>query len=158
MAKEVATLDFYSGGHVLFGIGAGWLADETEIFGVEFRKCWPVTREYVAAMKRLWTEPQASYEGEFVKFPPVKSYPKPAQKPHPPIIIGAGGLESINSWRSCSTLAVCIAIEDDRVAPLTEPSERGPPRARRWFARVRCTTTRLLSPDTRLRFCLFTRL
>jgi len=71
MAKEVATLDFYSGGHVLFGIGAGWLADETEIFGVEFRKCWPVTREYVAAMKRLWTEPQASYEGEFVKFPPV---------------------------------------------------------------------------------------
>lgn len=60
MAKEVATLDFYSGGRVLFGIGGGWLADETEIFGVDFRKRWPVTREYIAAMKRLWTEPQAS--------------------------------------------------------------------------------------------------
>lgn len=96
MAKEVATLDFYSGGRVLFGIGGGWLADETEIFGVEFRKRWPVTREYVAAMKRLWTEPQASFEGEFVRFAPVKSYPKPVQKPHPPVIIGAGGLGAGN--------------------------------------------------------------
>ncbi len=96
LAKEVATLDLYSGGRVLFGIGGGWLADETEIFGVEFRRRWPVTREYVAAMKRLWTASEASFEGRYVKFPPVKSYPKPAQKPHPPVIVGAGGLGAGN--------------------------------------------------------------
>jgi probable F420-dependent oxidoreductase len=106
MAKEVATLDFYSGGRLLLGIGGGWLADETEIFGVEFRKRWAVTREYVAAMKRLWIEPQASFEGKFVNFPPVKSYPKPAQKPHPPIIIGAGGLGAGNERALRDTVAM----------------------------------------------------
>jgi probable F420-dependent oxidoreductase len=106
MAKEVATLDFYSGGRLLFGIGGGWLADETEIFGVEFRKRWPLMREYVAAMKRLWTEPEASFEGEFIRFPPVKSYPKPIQKPHPPIIIGAGGLGAGNERALRDTVAM----------------------------------------------------
>ena len=53
LAKEVATLDFYSGGRFIFGIGAGWLADETEIMGVEFKRRWPMTREYIRAMKEL---------------------------------------------------------------------------------------------------------
>ena len=91
LAKEVATLDHYSGGRFIFGIGAGWLKDESEIMGVDFRRRWPMTREYVRAMKELWTKPEPSFEGEFVKFPPVRSYPKPAQKPYPPIMIGAGG-------------------------------------------------------------------
>ena len=91
-AKEVATVDHFSGGRFLFGIGAGWLRDETEIMGVEFKQRWPMTRDYIRAMKELWTKPEPSYEGEFVKFPPVESYPKPAQKPYPPIIIGAGGI------------------------------------------------------------------
>ncbi len=90
LAKEVATLDHYCGGRFIFGIGAGWLAEECAIMGVEFRKRWPITREYVAAMKQLWTEPEASFKGEFISFPPVLCYPKPAQKPHPPIHIGAG--------------------------------------------------------------------
>jgi alkanesulfonate monooxygenase SsuD/methylene tetrahydromethanopterin reductase-like flavin-dependent oxidoreductase (luciferase family) len=81
----VATLDYYSGGRFLFGIGAGWLADETEIMGVEFKKRWEVTQEYVMAMKALWTEAEPSFAGEYVRFPKVKSYPKPVQKPHPPI-------------------------------------------------------------------------
>jgi probable F420-dependent oxidoreductase len=85
LAKEVATLDYYSGGRFLFGIGAGWLADETEIMGVEFKKRWEVTQEYVMAMKALWTEAEPSFAGEYVRFPKVKSYPKPVQKPHPPI-------------------------------------------------------------------------
>ena len=91
LAKEVATLDYYSGGRVLFGIGAGWLRDESEIMGVDFRRRWPMTREYIRAMKELWTREEASFEGEFVKFPALRSNPKPAQKPHPPVHIGAGG-------------------------------------------------------------------
>ena len=121
MAKEVATLDFYSGGRVLFGIGGGWLADETEIFGVEFRKRWPVTREYVAAMKRLWTEPQASFQGEYVRFPAVKSFPKPVQKPHPPVIIGAGGLGA-GSERA---LRDTVAIGDGWMPIVLTPSQLG---------------------------------
>ncbi len=57
--------------------------------GVEFKRRWPMTREYIRAMKELWTKPEASFEGEFVKFPPVKCYPKPVRKPHPPVHIGA---------------------------------------------------------------------
>ena len=95
LAKQVATLDLYSGGRFIFGIGAGWLVDESEIMGVDFPQRWVITREYVRAMKELWTKPEASFEGKFVKFPPVFSYPKPAQKPHPPVHIGAGGVGSI---------------------------------------------------------------
>ena len=69
LAKEVATLDYYSGGRFLFGIGAGWQAEESEIMGVDFPRRWPITREYVRAMKELWTKPEASFEGRFLKFP-----------------------------------------------------------------------------------------
>jgi probable F420-dependent oxidoreductase len=92
LAKQVATLDHYCGGRFIFGIGAGWLRDESEIMGVDFKRRWPITREYLRAMKELWTRPEASFAGEFIKFPLVKCNPKPARKPHPPIHIGAGGI------------------------------------------------------------------
>lgn len=92
LAKEIATLDHFSGGRVIFGVGAGWLREEAEVMGVEFRRRWRVAVEYLQAMKELWTRDEASFDGEFVKFPPVKCYPKPAHKPHTPIHIGAGGL------------------------------------------------------------------
>ncbi len=92
LAKEVATLDLYSGGRFIFGIGAGWLKDESEIMGVDFKKRWAITREYIRAMKALWTTEPASFEGEFVRFPAVRANPKPARKPHPPVHIGAGGV------------------------------------------------------------------
>lgn len=92
LAKDIATLDFYSGGRLLIGIGAGWLREESEIMRVNFRRRWDITRDYIQAMKELWTKDEAAYNGEFVSFPPVLCYPKPAQKPHPPIHIGAGGL------------------------------------------------------------------
>jgi probable F420-dependent oxidoreductase len=94
LAKEVATLDLYSKGRLIFGIGAGWLREESELMGVEFRRRWTITRECVKAMKELWTKEESSFEGRFVKFPPVYCYPKPMQKPHPPILIGAGGLQA----------------------------------------------------------------
>lgn len=94
MANEVATLDHYCGGRLIFGIGAGWLADESEVMGVNFKRRWSMTREYVCAMKEPGTKPQASFAGEFVNFPAVKCEPKPRQKPHPPIHIGAGGMRA----------------------------------------------------------------
>jgi len=106
LAKEVATLDYFSGGRVYFGVGAGWQADESEIMGVDFRRRWPITRDYLRAMKELWTKPEASYEGKFLKFPPVLANPKPAQKPHPPIFIGAGGL----NWKSERAIKDTVAL------------------------------------------------
>ena len=92
LAKTVATLDMCTGGRMLFGIGAGGIPLESEVMGVEYRRRWPMTREYIRAMKELWTAHESSFDGEFIKFPPVYCYPKPVQKPHPPIIIGAGGI------------------------------------------------------------------
>jgi probable F420-dependent oxidoreductase len=92
LAKEIATLDHYSGGRFIFGIGAGWLRDESEIMGVDFKRRWAITREYINAMKELWTKPEPSFDGEFVRFPAVKCNPKPVRKPHPPVHVGAGGL------------------------------------------------------------------
>jgi probable F420-dependent oxidoreductase len=89
LAKRVASLDSLSHGRFLFGIGAGWNAEELENHGVAFGNRWKVLRESVLAMKACWTEKDASYQGEFVKFDPVWVEPKPARKPHPPILIGA---------------------------------------------------------------------
>ena len=88
LAKEIASLDRFSGGRFLFGIGTGWLREETEIFGGDFDHRWTQTREALEVMKELWTKDEAEYHGKYYNFPPVKSYPKPAQHPHPPIIIG----------------------------------------------------------------------
>ena len=101
LAKEVSTLDHFSGGRFLFGIGAGWLREETEIMGGDFAHRWTQTRESVLAMKELWTKPEAEFHGRYYNFPPVRSYPKPAQKPHPPVILGGGAkrvLERVVAW------------------------------------------------------------
>jgi probable F420-dependent oxidoreductase len=88
LAKEIATLDHLSGGRFLFGIGAGWLREETEIMGGDFAHRWSQTREAVLVMKALWTKEEAEYHGQFYNFPPVRSFPKPVQTPHPPIYLG----------------------------------------------------------------------
>jgi len=87
-AKEVASLDVLSNGRVMFGIGGGWNAEEMENHGTTFRTRWKLLRERVEAMKRIWTEDEAEYHGEFVNFDPIWSWPKPIQKPHPPIFLG----------------------------------------------------------------------
>ena len=88
LAKEVATLDWLSNGRFILGVGAGWNAEEMENHGTPFKARWKVLRERVEAMKRIWTEEQASYHGEFVNFDRIISNPKPVQKPHPPILFG----------------------------------------------------------------------
>ena len=88
LAKEVATLDMYSRGRFLFGIGAGWLQEETEIMGGDFSHRWTQTREAVLAMKELWTTTESEFHGKYYDFPPVYSFPRPAQRPHPPVLLG----------------------------------------------------------------------
>ena len=87
-AKQIATLDRVSNGRFLFGIGAGWLQEETEIMGGDFQHRWGQTREAILAMKELWTKEEAEFHGRFYDFPPVKCSPKPVQKPHPPVYLG----------------------------------------------------------------------
>jgi probable F420-dependent oxidoreductase len=96
-AKEVASLDHYCGGRFIFGVGAGWVREETLIMGVDFEKRWLITCEYIRAMKELWTNDGATFEGKWCSFPPVRSYPKPRQKPHPPILIGAQGNRALGN-------------------------------------------------------------
>jgi probable F420-dependent oxidoreductase len=90
-AKEVASIDHLSGGRVIFGIGGGWNAEEMEHHGTPFKVRWKVLRERVAAMKKIWTEDEAAFDGTYVKFEPIWSWPKPVQKPHPPIVLGGHG-------------------------------------------------------------------
>jgi probable F420-dependent oxidoreductase len=88
MAKEVATVDFLSNGRMIFGIGGGWNAEEMENHGTVFKTRWKLLRERILAMKEIWTKDEAEYHGELVSFDPIWSFPKPVQKPHPPILMG----------------------------------------------------------------------
>jgi probable F420-dependent oxidoreductase len=90
-AKEVATLDLLSGGRFEFGIGFGWNVEEIEDHGVEFPQRRALGRENVLAMKRLWSDDEASFEGEFVRFEPSWAWPKPVQRPGPAVLIGGQG-------------------------------------------------------------------
>ena len=87
-AKLVASIDQVSGGRFVFGIGNGWNQDEMENHGTDFRTRHKRARENVEAMKAIWTQAKAEYHGEFVNFDPMMTWPKPVQKPHPPIIVG----------------------------------------------------------------------
>jgi len=90
-AKEVATLDLVSGGRVLFGVGAGWNLEEMRNHGTDPERRFGVMRERVEAMKAIWTQDEAEYHGEHVDFGPIWAWPKPVQKPHPPVLIGGMG-------------------------------------------------------------------
>jgi probable F420-dependent oxidoreductase len=87
-AKLVASIDQVSNGRFLFGIGNGWNQDEMENHGTVFKSRHKLARERVEAMKEIWTKPKPQYHGEFVKFDPMMAWPKPVQKPHPPVIVG----------------------------------------------------------------------
>jgi probable F420-dependent oxidoreductase len=87
-AKAIASLDALSGGRFVFGIGAGWNEDEMENHGVAFKTRFRKMRDYVLAMKAIWTQEEAAYKGEFIQFERMWSWPKPHQRPHPPIILG----------------------------------------------------------------------
>ena len=88
LAKEVASLDLISGGRFLFGVGAGWLLEEIANHGVEPRTRWRVFNERMRAMQAIWTSEEAEFHGKYVNFDRIWSWPKPIQKPHPPVLMG----------------------------------------------------------------------
>jgi probable F420-dependent oxidoreductase len=94
-AKCVASLDRLSNGRFVFGIGGGWNVDEMENHGARYETRFKLMRERILAMKALWTEEAAAFHGQMVNFDPVWSYPKPLQKPHPPILLGGSSDYSV---------------------------------------------------------------
>jgi probable F420-dependent oxidoreductase len=104
-AKCVSSLDQLSGGRFIFGIGGGWNVEEMENHGARYETRFKLMRERILAMKALWTQEEASFHGELVNFDPVWSWPKPAQRPHPPILLGGESdytlrriVEYCNGW------------------------------------------------------------
>lgn len=97
LAKTIATLDHLSGGRVTLGAGFGWNTDELADHGVPAGRRRTALREYVQAMRALWTDDEAAYHGEFVDFGAAWAYPKPVQ-PHIPLIIGAAGGPKTRAW------------------------------------------------------------
>ena len=94
-AKMVSSLDALSGGRVVLGIGAGWLEEESSMLGVPFAERGPMTDEYMAAMRELWTSPAPSFNGKYTQFSGLHFEPKPIQKPHPPIWVGGHARASL---------------------------------------------------------------
>lgn len=126
-AKEVASLDMLSGGRFIFGIGGGWNAEEMENHGTQYKSRWRLLRERVLAMKEIWTKDEAEFHGEFVNFDKIWSYPKPVQKPHPPILMGGDGastfdrvIEFCDGWMPIGYRMPNVA---ERVAALRQRAE-----------------------------------
>jgi probable F420-dependent oxidoreductase len=90
-AKEVASIDHLSGGRLEFGVGAGWNREEMENHGTDPRVRMAIMVERIEAMKAIWTQEEASFHGEHVSFERIWSWPKPAQRPHPPVLVGGNG-------------------------------------------------------------------
>jgi probable F420-dependent oxidoreductase len=95
VAKMIATLDVLSEGRVIFGVGAGWMKEEFDVLGIPFDERGRRTDEYIRILKELWEEDEPRFEGKFFRFSDIKFYPKPLQKPHPPIWIGGGSRRAI---------------------------------------------------------------
>lgn len=130
LAKEIATLDRFSGGRFIFGIGAGWLREETEMMGGDFDHRWTQTREAVAVMKELWSKDEAEFHGRYYSFPPVKCNPKPVQQPHPPVILGGMAknvLRRVAAWADgwMPNRITPSQIEESRKILDTLAAERG---------------------------------
>jgi probable F420-dependent oxidoreductase len=125
-AKEVASVDHLSGGRLDFGVGAGWNREEMSNHGTDPRTRMKLLQERVEAMKAIWTQEEASYDGEFVKFDRIWSEPKPAQRPHPPILVGGSGptvLDRVLAFGD-SWFPNDRELDDDRVAELRSRADR----------------------------------
>ena len=118
LAHQVATLDWLSGGRFLFGIGAGWLKEEMELFTPHFPYRFGFMREAVAAMRALWTGEAVAYSGKWVRFPRAVCRPRPVQQPHPPVILGGMGpnvIKRVAAWGD-GWMPIAVAPDDFRTA------------------------------------------
>ncbi len=132
-AKVIASLDLYSNGRVILGIGGGWLREEIEVMGTTFRVRWKRLRETVEAMRLLWTQTEASYEGELIQFPAVRCEPKPVQKNGPPVLLGAHGRRAIervarsyDGWFPLAQSPQALATEIAALRKLVKEAGRDP--------------------------------
>jgi probable F420-dependent oxidoreductase len=135
-AKELATLDVLSGGRLIFGVGAGWMAEEFAALGVPFRGHGPRTDEYLEVVRRLWTEEEPSFRGRYFRLEGVGFAPKPLQQPHPPIWVGGmaeGALRRAgtygDAWHATGTVdADLLARSFARVQEYARQAGRDPQR------------------------------
>jgi probable F420-dependent oxidoreductase len=134
LAKEVASLDMLSGGRFVFGIGAGWNAEEMENHGASFAKRWSIVREKVLAMKAIWSQDEPEFHGEFVDFDPIWSWPKPKQAGGPPVYVGGDGPNTFkrvvrygDAWMPIG-VRLRASIEDKmaELKSMAEEAGRGP--------------------------------
>ena len=140
-AKEVASVDHLSGGRFEFGVGAGWNREEMSNHGTDPRTRMRLLKERVEAMKAIWTEDEASYHGELVNFERIWSWPKPAQRPHPPILVGGEGptvlqrvLSFGDAWfpnyRGAATLERAAELRSRAERPIELPGDHCSGRAK----------------------------
>lgn len=131
-ANMVASLDAFSGGRYLMGIGAGWNREECSILGGDFDHRWGQTKDYILAMKQLWTQEVSEYHGKYVDFPPVRCFPKPGQRPHPPILLGGFTAERVyqriaqwgDGWLPVLTSVDQFVAGDDKLKRAAEAAGR----------------------------------
>jgi len=125
-AKEVASLDQLSGGRFLFGVGAGWNAEEMRNHGTDPARRFGIMRERIEAMKAIWSQEEASYTGRYVSFDRIWSWPKPAQQPHPPILVGGNGPTVIDRVIAFGDEWLPNRVKDDEMlARIEELRRRG---------------------------------
>ncbi len=132
-AKQVASLDFLSGGRFYFGVGGGWLREEMVLMGANYDRRWAQVKDRVLAMKKIWMEEAAEHNGEFARFPSILSEPKPVQKPHPPIYIGGNHPHSYkrvgewgDGWIPIGVTPDDVARGKERIAEYAHASGRDP--------------------------------
>ena len=121
LAKLVATVDTYSQGRFLFGVGTGWLREELELFGVDFDHRWTQTAEALSAMRAIWLGPEQGFKGKYYDIPAIDMEPKPVQRPHPPIYLGGWPANIYKRLVSHADgwLAPRLGVEDTSVARAT---------------------------------------
>ncbi len=132
LAKQVACADRVANGRFLFGIGAGWNAEEMADHGVAFKDRWKVTRESILAMREIWTKEIAEFHGQFVNFDPLWSWPKPLQAGGPPVLMGASSkwspkriVEYCDGWIPVDGIDGLSAISSGLEAIRTEADRMG---------------------------------
>jgi probable F420-dependent oxidoreductase len=117
-AKLVASVDRLSKGRLLFGVGIGWLIEELRALGIPPERRAQRTCEYLEAMRVLWTQDASAFQGEFCAFPPVKSFPKPVQKPHPPLIFGGHTASALRRAATVGDGWLGFNLDPENAAPL----------------------------------------
>jgi probable F420-dependent oxidoreductase len=131
VARMAMTLDLLSNGRLTFGIGLGWLAEEFAAVGIDFASRGGRTREYVRALRVLWTESEPSFAGRYVSFGPLKFEPKPVQRPHPPIVFGGESAAALrraaalgDGWYGVGHTAASARAQVERLRTLLDDAGR----------------------------------